>query len=323
MKFNSLSNLLAEMAAHVPTRSQLADPVIDASWPTRKEAGIEDSPSTAAWKREVGDPETAIEMARIYSKSADTLHQALHNHANERPQWVVISEESKLPLFDDSVSGEGMAILLHIGDWGRKLFAELTKYVREREGAKDDLSRIQSGKNMDLGSFFCTSTNLSFSKNMDRALTIGFDSSQIEVFLKKQNIRYAIQSPSAAPDIPNFPELVPATAPNQQVVSGNDDYKFLATSTDVVAAFSQYGLTKNKIKNGSYKWINSAKRMKGVGGRGRPKDAMFCPYQLMLGVIQHVRSKTKMSEKRGWDILQGKFPAAYEKFKDKDPREFD
>ena len=99
------------------------------------------------------------------------------------------------------------------------------------------------------------------------------------------------------------------------------DVQYLATSDSIVAAFTQYGLTAEKIRNGSTKFIRDAKKLQGQGGKGRAVQPMFCPYEIMQGLVQKARPK-KLSEKRGWEILELRFPSTYSKFQKQDPRKY-
>ena len=130
---------------------------------------------------------------------------------------------------------------------------------------------------------------------------------------------------------PNWPQLefrfakaTPSSA-SDDVQAGNThiltDVKYWATTDSLVEAFEKYGLTEEKIRNGSTKYIGNARKLPGQGGKGRAAQPMFCPYEIMQGLVHKARPN-KLSEKRGWDILEKKFPATYSKFQEQDPRQY-
>lgn len=98
-----------------------------------------------------------------------------------------------------------------------------------------------------------------------------------------------------------------------------NEYEYLATTDSIVKAFGQYGVTKEKIDNGSYKYIQDAKKLLGQGGKGKALQPMFCPHTLMLGMIKNKKATLPLTEKRGWQILKEKFPVAYARVEAQDP----
>lgn len=114
--------------------------------------------------------------------------------------------------------------------------------------------------------------------------------------------------------------LTPTTATDPSQTRTNVlDTQYLATSSSLIEAFHPYGVTKTKVERiTSYKWLRSARKLQGIGGNGRAQEPMFCPKEVMQSLIK----MKKIGEKRGWDILEKKFPIAFEKFQDEDPREF-
>ena len=88
------------------------------------------------------------------------------------------------------------------------------------------------------------------------------------------------------------------------------DYSLLENPTALLEAFSQSGLQPawfNMLSK--HPWLNASKKIPGKPGRGG-FPALFCPYQVMVGLVNESR-KSKLTEQRGWNILEKKFPYAY------------
>jgi hypothetical protein len=99
------------------------------------------------------------------------------------------------------------------------------------------------------------------------------------------------------------------------------DVKYWATTNSLVEAFEPYGLTEKKIRNGSTKYIGDARKLQGQGGRGRAVQPMFCPYEIMQGLVNKAKPKL-LNERRGWEILEKRFANTYGKFQEQDPRKY-
>lgn len=88
------------------------------------------------------------------------------------------------------------------------------------------------------------------------------------------------------------------------------DYSLLSNPEALLEAFSQSGLQPGWFKDlSNHPWLNAAKVIPGKSGRGG-FPALFCPYQVMVGLVNKSR-KSKLTEQRGWNILEKKFPYAY------------
>lgn len=109
-----------------------------------------------------------------------------------------------------------------------------------------------------------------------------------------------------------------AQADDAQILT---DVRFWATTDSLVEAFEPYGLTEEKIRNGSTKYIEDAKKLQGQGGKGRAVQPMFCPYEIMQGLVHKAKPKL-LKECRGWEILEKRFSTTYTKFQKQDPRQF-
>ncbi len=100
------------------------------------------------------------------------------------------------------------------------------------------------------------------------------------------------------------------------------DVSLLATREELLEAFGQFGLKRawfNDLQ--SRKWLLDARKVKGHGQRGSKTAALFCPYQVIQGLIHSVRGMKRISPDTAWRIFGHKFPKAYEKFLINDPRE--
>jgi hypothetical protein len=61
------------------------------------------------------------------------------------------------------------------------------------------------------------------------------------------------------------------------------------------------------------KWLRDAKRQ--PGRRGQP--ALYCPYEVMMGLRKKVRMVNRISEPKGWQIMRASFPASHAANRDK------
>jgi len=65
-----------------------------------------------------------------------------------------------------------------------------------------------------------------------------------------------------------------------------------------------------------------ARVVKGQSGRGRSTAPLFCPYQVMIWLIDPKRKKGRpLSESKGWRILKERFPAIHDKYQIGDPND--
>ena len=99
------------------------------------------------------------------------------------------------------------------------------------------------------------------------------------------------------------------------------DYARLATPDDLIAAFGGFGLKQNWFDDlNSRQWLLNARKVPGQGQRGRRRVPLYCPFEVMMGLVEKSR-KSKLSVNAGWRILEQRFPAAYEKWSVCDPRD--
>lgn len=99
------------------------------------------------------------------------------------------------------------------------------------------------------------------------------------------------------------------------------DYAGLATPDELVAAFGGFGLKRswfNDLK--SRQWLLGAGKVLGQGQRGRRREPLFCPLEVMIGLVEKSR-KSRLSVNAGWRILEHKFPAVYAANSVGDPRD--
>ena len=95
------------------------------------------------------------------------------------------------------------------------------------------------------------------------------------------------------------------------------DIAALAPPAELVKAFGA-GRLKEDWFNAPRKqgWLLAARKRVGVGGN-QAKPALYCPYEVMIGLATKTRPRNKaprMSKEKGWQILRRCFPAAHAKF---------
>ena len=66
------------------------------------------------------------------------------------------------------------------------------------------------------------------------------------------------------------------------------------------------------------KWLSDAHQYDGVGGR-RNRDALFCPYLVMLGLQTKVRC-VRLTQVQGWHLLKTHFVRSYDAHRQDDPK---
>jgi len=103
------------------------------------------------------------------------------------------------------------------------------------------------------------------------------------------------------------------------------DYRKLATRDELTAVFGKFtGMELSWFKNlKDSPALLAARIIIGIGGR-RHIEPLFCPYMVMLWLINPKRKKGKpLSEEKGWELLAKHFPHAYDPVSQFDPRETD
>lgn len=120
--------------------------------------------------------------------------------------------------------------------------------------------------------------------------------------------------------------LIPDTAPAQTAVTpapvAEIDYLLLATPAKLLDAFEKWGLAATWFDElNSHKWLLDARRKKGQGQRGHVIEPLFCPFDVMNGLIGKVRKASRLNPDTAWRTLEHKFPDVYTAFQEHDPRE--
>lgn len=95
------------------------------------------------------------------------------------------------------------------------------------------------------------------------------------------------------------------------------DYAFLATREELISAFGlATGMDIGWFKSMNYSpGLQSARKVKGHGQRGRTMEPWFCPYEVMTWLTGPKRRKgRKLNEDKGWMLLQQKFPRVYARY---------
>lgn len=99
-------------------------------------------------------------------------------------------------------------------------------------------------------------------------------------------------------------------------------YDLLATRDQLLDAFQSWGLQPAWFKDlRSHSWLKAARTCKGQGQRGHVVEPLFCPYAVMIGLVNHIRGRTRMSPEKGWEILERRFPLVYGAKAIADPRD--
>lgn len=111
--------------------------------------------------------------------------------------------------------------------------------------------------------------------------------------------------------------------PEAQLQDDNPlDFALLATRADLLTAYEVWGLKKQWFDElNSHTWLKEARRQIGQGQRGHVVEPLFCPYLVMFGLVKIIRGKKRISEEKGWDLLQRHFPRVYQVKSVGDPRE--
>lgn len=113
--------------------------------------------------------------------------------------------------------------------------------------------------------------------------------------------------------------LIPPTQAQPQINQSNH----LATRDELIFVFG-------KFTGMHMKWFDAlkdkpalkeARKQMGRGQRGKATEPLFCPYEVMLWLINPKRKAgTPLSKEKGWELLEKHFPSAYNGFSIGDPR---
>lgn len=100
------------------------------------------------------------------------------------------------------------------------------------------------------------------------------------------------------------------------------DYGMLATREQLLDAFAKWGLDEAWFADlNSHHWLLDARRQKGQGQRGHVIEPLFCPFDVMSGLIRKVRKAKRLNPDVAWRTLEHKFPKVYATFETFDPRD--
>lgn len=114
----------------------------------------------------------------------------------------------------------------------------------------------------------------------------------------------------------------PAQTPTTPAPVVETDYSLLATPAELLDAFEKWGLVAAWFDDlNSHKWLLDARRKKGQGQRGHVIEPLFCPFDVMNGLIGKVRKTSRLNPDTAWRTLEHKFPEVYAAFQEHDPRE--
>lgn len=98
----------------------------------------------------------------------------------------------------------------------------------------------------------------------------------------------------------------------------------LATPEELVAAFGTFtGMNTQWFKNLKDKpALKKARKQLGQGQRGHTIQPLFCPYEVMLWLINPKRRTGRaLGEEKGWELLEKHFPSTYVAWSISDPRD--
>lgn len=121
------------------------------------------------------------------------------------------------------------------------------------------------------------------------------------------------------------PAPTPATPQLVQEVGIAFDYRALATPEELISAFGNFtGMDASWFTSIKDKpALRAARKKPGTGGRN-PTPPLFCPYEVMLWLVDEGRKTgTSIQPETGWRILKNHFPRAYEPRAIGDPNDVD
>lgn len=104
------------------------------------------------------------------------------------------------------------------------------------------------------------------------------------------------------------------------------DFGLHATRDQLIEAFGRFtGMNKDWFTNlKDTPALFRARKSPGQGGRGRIMEPFFCPFEVMQWLTSSKFKKgtrSRMSEGKGWELLQQHFPRVYAKYGTADPRD--
>lgn len=115
-------------------------------------------------------------------------------------------------------------------------------------------------------------------------------------------------------------EMDPANERNLLAAKAEPDWALLATRDVLVQAFGAFGLKREWFADlNSRRWLHDARKVKGQGQRGHVVEPMFCPFEVMNGMVVHSRT-SNLRATAGWRLLELNFPKVYLANQVADPR---
>ena len=100
------------------------------------------------------------------------------------------------------------------------------------------------------------------------------------------------------------------------------DFDLLATRDQLLTAFKAWGLQSAWFGDlNSHSWLKAARRIKGQGQRGHIIEPLFCPLAVMNGLSTSIRGRDRLSQTKGWSILEHHFPQVSHANSIADPRD--
>lgn len=108
-----------------------------------------------------------------------------------------------------------------------------------------------------------------------------------------------------------------------------EDFSKLATREQLITAFGNFtGMDLdwfNNIKDTPA--LSKARKVRGQGGKGHIAEPLFCPYEVMLWLIDPKRRKGRerqpLGVEKAWQLLEDHFPMVYAVHSIGDPRQPD
>jgi hypothetical protein len=99
------------------------------------------------------------------------------------------------------------------------------------------------------------------------------------------------------------------------------DFELLATPDQLVAAFGAWGLKASWFKSpAGHTWLLRARKVKGQGQRGHVATPLYCPHEVMNGLVTQIRGRKRLGADKGWKILQDSFPKVFDMYQIGDTR---
>ena len=116
-----------------------------------------------------------------------------------------------------------------------------------------------------------------------------------------------------------------AAGPVSAVAAAVQDYAELATRKQLITVFGAFtGMSMAWFKNlTDTPALLKARKVRGVGARGKTKEPLFCLMEVVLWLIDPKRKKGRafVNIDKPWELLEQRFPVAYAKHSHGDPRE--